>query len=189
MIARADAVGQTLAAVGDALVITATGMISREAFVAHDRPENFYTIGSMGLVASIGLGVALAQPARRVVVFDGDGSVLMAMGTLAMIGERQPENLSHVVFDNQTYGSTGDQRSISDTTPLEKVARACGYRWVEKLDGNSPLEPYLGKLTSEPGPGFLLIKVAPGNVQRIARVQHDPEWIAERFRKAAQAAG
>ena len=84
----------------DQLVICANGLISRETFTIDDRIENFYMIGSMGLASSIGLGIALSKPSRKVVIFDGDGNLLMNLGTLAMVGALQPRNFLHIVFDN-----------------------------------------------------------------------------------------
>ena len=90
---RAEAIQAVLSKLTDELVIICNGFPSREAFAFRDRPENFYMIGSMGLTPAIGIGVALAKPSRMVVVFDGDGNVLMNMGTLATIAAHQPKNL------------------------------------------------------------------------------------------------
>ncbi len=181
---RADAVAAAIDGVEDELVFCATGMISREAFAAGDRARSFYTIGSMGLVASLGLGAALARPDERVLVLDGDGSVLMGMGGLAMIAERAPRNLTHVVLDNGTYGSTGDQRAISDAVPLDEVARACGYAHVVQVDSRPALERELRCAREADGPVFVHVRVAPGNVRGIGRVTLDPEEIARRFRES-----
>ena len=89
----------------DEAVVLANGFISRECFQVRDRPGNFYMIGSMGLASSIGLGVALAQPQRKTLIFDGDGNVLMAMGTLAMIASCAPKNLIHIVIDSGSLPS------------------------------------------------------------------------------------
>ena len=93
----------------DALLISNIGFPSRELFSVKDRPENFYMLGSMGLASSIGLGLALARPERKVMVLDGDGSVLMNLGTLATIAHYAPENYLLVILDNCCYGSTGSQ--------------------------------------------------------------------------------
>src|SRR5437763_11330744 len=118
----------------DDLAVFTTGMISREAFAGGDRPVNLYVIGSMGLASSLALGMALAQPERRIVAVDGDGSVIMSMGALAMIAREAPSNLLHVVLDNEVYGSTGNQPSLSKEVDLARVASAAGYRWVHTAD-------------------------------------------------------
>jgi thiamine pyrophosphate-dependent acetolactate synthase large subunit-like protein len=122
----AEALGVVIPLLQDELVVHANGFISRESFNLEDRLGNFYMIGSMGLASSIGLGVAMNRPERRVVVFDGDGNVLMNMGSLALIGATQPQNFVHIVFDNEAYGSTGNQRSISAQVALEDIARSSG---------------------------------------------------------------
>src|SRR5436309_9853453 len=92
---------------GDAVVVHANGYIARSSFNVEDRPGNFYMIGSMGLASSIGLGVALSRPDRRVVIYDGDGNLLMNLGATAVIAAKRPANLIHVCFDNGVYASTG----------------------------------------------------------------------------------
>lgn len=180
MIARSDAIAAVLERAGDALVVTANGWISREACAAHDRDGNFYMLGSMGLASSIGLGVALTRPERRVIVLDGDGNLLMALGTLAMVADQQPRNFVHVVLDNEMYGSTGGQRSLSATVDLDELARAAGYASVRRIGDLAELEDAL----AAQGPVFLLIKVAPVPHGEAPRVPHAPEAIAKRFRAA-----
>ena len=170
-----------------ALVIACNGMIGRELYTHRDSPAQFYMIGSMGLASSIGLGLALAQPDRRVVVLDGDGNVLMGMGALASVAAAAPANLYHVVFDNAAHGSTGDQRTISDRVPLEAVARAAGYRRADRAASDADLGPALDRLFAEPGPAMLLVEVARGNQPGIGRVEIAPAAMAARFRDACTA--
>lgn len=123
-----------LRACPEALVIAGLGSPSYDLFAAGDRPENFYLWGAMGGAAAMGLGLALAQPARRVVVLTGDGEQLMGLGTLATIGAQQPANLSIVVLDNGHFGETGMQRSHTSLgTSLAAVARACGFGEVMEI--------------------------------------------------------
>jgi sulfopyruvate decarboxylase subunit beta len=176
-----------------ALIIVCNGMIGRELFTHRDRPTQFYMIGSMGLAASIGFGVALARPASPVVVFDGDGNVLMGLGALASIAAAAPANFFHVVFDNAAHGSTGGQKTVSDRVPLERVAQAAGYRRVERVSdpGNAAdaglLDAAIDRLFAGPGPAMLLIEVAPGNQPGIGRVEPTPPELTARFREAAGA--
>ena len=182
---RAEAVRHVLEAVKDELVVVCNGMIGREAFTAKDREANFYMIGSMGLALSIGLGVALTRPTKRVVVLDGDGNVLMGAGVLASAGAAAPKNLLHVVLDNEAHGSTGDQRTISGQVHLEEMAKASGYRWAARV----PAERLVAELPAflrRDGPAMLLVKVDKGNMHGIARVSHEPPEIAARFARACQ---
>ena len=130
----ADALGVIAPHLRDAVCIHSNGYMSRAAFGVRDEPRCFYMIGSMGLASSIGLGVALARPEARVVVFDGDGNVLMNMNTLARIAAAAPPNLVHLCFDNGAHASTGAQATISGRVPLDEVARAAGYRWTGRVD-------------------------------------------------------
>jgi sulfopyruvate decarboxylase subunit beta len=93
----------------DAAIIASLGHPAYDLFAAGDRSRNFYTWGSMGLASSIGLGLALAKPDLRVIVLDGDGSLLMNLGSLATIGLLQPKNLLVIVMDNELYATTGGQ--------------------------------------------------------------------------------
>ena len=153
-----EAFQELLPLLGDEPVVHANGFICRESFSIKDREENFYMIGSMGLASSIGLGVALCKPDRKVIVLDGDGNVLMSMGTLAMISAEAPNNLVHVVIDNEVYESTGKQRSISNAVPLEQVAKSAGYRQAVRVDKKEEIKPAFEKLMNSEGPVFLLIK-------------------------------
>lgn len=181
---RLDAVRSVIEALDGALVVHATGMISRESFLVKDRPENFYMIGSMGLNSAIGLGVALNAPDRLVVVLDGDGSVLMNMGTLASIAELKPGNLIHIALDNESYASTGGQPTISGGIALERVAAAAGYPYSARVDRLEDLRAELERLKNGPKPAFLLVKVEPGNAPGLPRVSHTPPEICRRFRQA-----
>src|ERR1051325_9320093 len=93
----------------ESAIVASLGHPAYDLFAAGDRPRNFYTWGSMGLASSIGLGIALAQPDVRVIVLDGDGSLLMNLGSLATIGLLRPRNLTVVVMDNERYATTGGQ--------------------------------------------------------------------------------
>lgn len=168
---------------GDELVVSSNGMISREVFTARDTPRNFYMIGSMGLASSIGLGLALSLPGRQVVVIEGDGNVLMNMGSLATIGHFAPRNLAQIVLDNESHDSTGGQPTVSRTARLEEVARAAGYRLVGRPASAEELRSAVRGLPGQ-GPAFVLVKVEKGSVAGIARVTHSPEEIRERFQSS-----
>lgn len=184
---RAEAIKLVVSCLKDELVVHANGMICRESFAVQDRPENFYMIGSMGLASSIALGVAISRPERKVVVFDGDGNVLMNLGGLALVGHLKPRNFVHIVFDNEVYGSTGGQKTISGSVRLEEVAKAAGYTLAERVEMggaycNTPLlvEAVKRHLHSE-GPTFLLVKVEAREEGEAPRIPYPPEAIRDRF--------
>ena len=187
MIDRYKAVGKILEHVGAGdLVLSTTGMISREVFVANDRPENFYMIGSMGLLSSFGLGLAMLNPEKRVFVLEGDGSALMSLGTLPLIATENPSNLFHIILDNESYESTGAQPSISSGVDLSAVGSSCGYKhvaWVDDIEGlqNALLDCDIGH-----GPSMVLVKASIAPVSGIPRVAHSPTDIRDRFRRCVQ---
>ncbi len=181
---RAEAIHAVLSKLTDELVVICNGFPSREAFAFRDRPEHFYMIGSMGLTSAIGVGIALAKPTRTVVVMDGDGNLLMNMGTLATIAAHQPKNLLHIVFDNEVYGSTGDQATFSKKVPLDTVAQSCGYAVVNRVLEEPLVGPTVKQMLSAQGPGFLLIKVST-RVDTVPRVNIEPDTMTTRFINAA----
>lgn len=112
------------------LIIATTGLISREVYERYDSDRFFYVPGSMGLASSIGGGLALARPEYRVIVIDGDASLLMNLGMLVTIGYQRPANLLHIVLDNGAYGSCSEEPSMSATAHLSKLARTVGYKRI-----------------------------------------------------------
>ncbi|MFI5232520.1 MAG: thiamine pyrophosphate-dependent enzyme [Gemmatimonadales bacterium] len=116
----------------DALVVTIMGAAAQELYDLGHRENFFYLQHAMGLASSIGLGLALHRPAERVVVFDGDGSVLMNLGTFATLARYRPKNLVHIVFDNGSLLSTGgfDSHTTSGVTDIAAIARGAGIREV-----------------------------------------------------------
>ena len=168
----------------DAVRVHANGYVSRAGFAAGDHDGCFYMIGSMGLASSIGLGLALARPERRVVVLDGDGNVLMNPGALASIAAAAPANLLHVCFDNRAHASTGGQRTISDRVPLDGLARAAGYRAVERVGDAAALGAAVARLVAVPGPAFLHVRIALGPPGAPGvRIPHAPAAMTARLRR------
>jgi phosphonopyruvate decarboxylase len=154
---RLEAIRQLAAGWTNELVIATTGMTSRELFVVHDRPDNFYMCGSMGCALSIGLGVALARPDRKVVVLDGDGAALMSLGGLALARHLRLPNLQHIILDNGTYASTGDQPTCSAAVNFEDI-----------------------------GFNVRVLHVEPGNEPGTPRIPYEPEEMRARFESAAR---
>ena len=122
-LSRLDALAAARKPLGREPAIHANGYICRESFSLGDRPENFYMIGSMGLASAIGLGFTLAHGGTATVVFDGDGNLLMNLGILPLVAALGPRRFVHVVFDNEVYGSTGNQRSICEPDPPRPAGR------------------------------------------------------------------
>ena len=168
----------------DEAVIHANGYICRESFNIKDRKWNFYMIGSMGLASSIGLGVAISRPDQKTIIIDGDGNVLMSMGTLSMIAAAAPKNLLHIVMDNEVYESTGSQGSLSNSVDLEKIAKSAGYPLTKKVTSKDQIKRAFQELMNKDGPSFLLIKVEPSFDKSTGRVHHTPEEITSRFMKS-----
>jgi hypothetical protein len=186
-ISRFEALGAAVSALTAEPVVHANGYICRESFGVKDRTENFYMIGSMGMASAIGLGVALAAPARPTVVWDGDGNLLMSLGILPMIGggpvmgRGRPANLTHVVFDNALYGSTGSQASPSRTVGLHHIARAAGYERATAVAGADELHAAVATAVAGGGPSFILARVT-GEERPSPRIPYSPEEIRDRFR-------
>lgn len=168
-------------------IVHANGYICRESFAVGDRPANFYMIGSMGLASAIGLGLALARPERAAVVFDGDGNLLMNFGILAMVGVRAPRRFVHVVFDNEVYGSTGNQRSPSRGVRLDRVAAAAGYRAVRAATSSGDVEDAVRTALASDGPHFVLVKTTAEEAE-VPRIPWSPPEIRDRFRASLRTA-
>ena len=170
---------------GDAVVVHANGYLARSSFNVEDRPGNFYMIGSMGLASSIALGAALSRPDKRVVIYDGDGNLLMNLGSAAMIAHTKPHNLIHVVFDNGVYASTGNQVAVSQTVPLERIAEAAGYRSAVRVKTPDTLAAAFSTALETPGPTFILAEIEVESTPNPgARVTHTPEEIRDRVAAA-----
>ena len=187
MIARYQAIEQVLSHVQDAdLLISTTGMISRELFTLDDRPGNFYMIGSMGLASAMSLGLAIQAPHKRVFVLEGDGSAMMSLGTLPLIASEAPSNLVHIILDNEAYESTGGQPSISSKFDLAQTAAAAGYPWTRRVDDIEELEAALSEAKQGSQLSLILVKCGIAPIEGIPRVSHTPEEIRERFQEAVQ---
>jgi phosphonopyruvate decarboxylase len=186
-LSRLAALRAAVGALGREPVVHANGYICRESFSVADRPENFYMIGSMGMAAPIGLGIALGRPGRTSVVFDGDGNLLMSLGVLANVAAQRPPNFVHCVFDTEVYGSTGNQRSPSGRVRLDRLAAAAGYASVAAATGSEEIADAMRRMLRTPGPHFLLVKVTAEETEA-PRIPHSPEAIRDRFRAGVQAA-
>ncbi len=160
MINRQEAARALVGALSDQLVVTGLGNVANDVFAAGDRAQNFYARGSMGMAASIALGLARARPDDRVVCVDGEGSLLMNHGALATIGRYAPRNLACVVWDNEAYQITGGQSTHTAAgVDLAAVARGCGIASASTAATVDELTTALGRILDAPGPHLLVAKV------------------------------
>ncbi|MBN3786617.1 thiamine pyrophosphate-dependent enzyme [Burkholderia sp. Ac-20353] len=181
-IERRAFVANLLARVPDALVVTGLGSASYDVFAAGDRDGNFYLWGAMGGAAALGLGVALAQPERQVVVVTGDGEQLMGIGTLGTIGAKQPKNLTIVVLDNGHYGETGMQQSHSSLgTDLVAVAKGFGLADSFAIRDEREVTQIVERVTVRGGPVFAQVHIRADEPPR-ALPPRDGVHVKNRFR-------
>lgn len=166
--------------------IFANGKISREGYLKCDNDRNFYMLSSMGKASSIGLGVALNKPDKTVIVFDGDGNILMNLDNLAMIGYFKPKKFIHIVLDNEIYATTGWQETLSNKIKLEKVAESCGYEKCFNVRNGSEISACLKECLNSDGPHFILIKINKEEIEGTKIIPYTPVEIRDRFMKSIQ---
>ncbi len=181
---RREVVARILRDRADALLITGLGSTCWDAAAAGDHPNTFYLWGAMGGAAMVGLGLALAQPQRRVLVITGDGEMLMGLGALATIGARRPANLAIIVIDNEHYGETGMQDTHTrlgvDLTGIAAAARLTDARTVRN---EAELEALVPMLYRQPGPIFAAVKVSSAPMPTVLPPRDGP-YLKSRFREA-----
>lgn len=173
--ARYDVIEEIMESIDEELVICNIGFPSRELYEIDDRPKNFYMIGSMGLASSIGLGLALAKPYEDVVVIDGDGSLLMNMGSLVTVFANNPSNLTWIVIDNGAYGSTGNQDTYAQVVDLVDIARGVGFKNSYYSD-----DVNLKEFIKSEDASFIVYRTEAGNSDAPI-IDLDPITIKERF--------
>jgi thiamine pyrophosphate-dependent acetolactate synthase large subunit-like protein len=180
---RLEATRLLVAALGNEPIVSSLGHPTYDLFASGDRPSNFYTWGSMGLASSIGLGLALARPDLRVFVVDGDGSLLMNLGSLATIGWSSPPNLVLLVWDNEKHGTTGGQdTATAHAADLAAAARALGIRSALCARADDELSSVIARARVEPGPWVIVVKVTESGTS--ARPPLDNMGIKRRFMSA-----
>lgn len=181
---RREFVAALLARIPDALVIAGLGSPAYDVFAAGDRDRNFYLWGAMGGAASMGLGLALAQPDKPVVVVTGDGEQLMGLGSLATLGAKRPRNLTIVVLDNGHYGETGMQRSHSGLgLDFVAVARGCGIAEVFATGDCGDCEAIARRIGAREATTFVQVLIEPTEPAR-ALPPRDGPFLKNRFRSA-----
>lgn len=194
MPSREEALARVVAAIADgALVVSTTGMLSRELFelrVAADGGDalDLLTVGGMGHASSIALGAALADPDREVWCLDGDGALLMHMGALAVIARSAGPRFHHVVFNNGVHDSVGGQPTAIDVVDVPAFARAAGYRWAGRAVSSDAMDVALAEVAG-PGPALLELVVRPGNRPDIGRPTRTPREARIRLEQALRGTG
>ena len=176
---RKEAMQIAIDEIGNNPIISANGFISRDLFNVNDKESNFYMIGSMGLASSIGLGVALKNPKKRIFVFDGDGNILMNLGSLTTIGSLQPKNLIHIIFDNGSHESTGGQPTNSKLVKIKKIAESTNYHVFETENGLK-FRKILRNIKKNSGPTMIIVKIKTKKIVS-QRITHAPPNIKKRF--------
>lgn len=161
VIERRPFLARLLAAGRDVLVVSGLGSPTWDVFAAGDRPTNLYSWGAMGLTVPTALGLALAQPGRRVLAVTGDGEMMMGMGSLAVVAAEAPPNLAILVLDNGHFGETGRQRGLTGArADLAAIARGCGIETALTVRTPAEASDLESVLFVRPGPALAVVKIA-----------------------------
>ena len=187
MMKRYDAIKRIVETIEDEFIISNIGFPSRELYGIEDRINTFYMSGSMGMATPIALGLSLAleeeDDDRKVIVIDGDGSLLMNFGELVTVFAQNPKNLIIALIDNEAYGSTGSQETYSSKINLSNIARSIGFNEVYYIDAKNSVEDIdMQEYVYKKEPVFLHIKVNPGNSDAPI-IDLTPSQIKNRFMK------
>ncbi len=179
---RKEAVRLIAKEIGNQPIISANGFLSRDLYETNKKENNFYMIGSMGLASSIGLGIALKNPKKKIFVFDGDGNILMNLGSLVTIGSIKPKNFIHFIFDNKIHESTGGQPTNSNMIDLSKIAHVAKFKTF-KISSKNQIKNIIKKIKNESGPILVLVEIKKGG-EKSTRVDIEPPKIKNRFMKS-----
>jgi thiamine pyrophosphate-dependent acetolactate synthase large subunit-like protein len=183
---RATATRLLVARLTDEVVVSNLGQATIDLQRLGDRPLNCYTFGSMGQCSSIGLGIALARPDVRVVCLDGDGSLLMNLGSLCTIATLEPRNFALVVWDNEVHMTTGGQSTATaHRSSFAGIARGAGIERVLEPGDETELGHAYDRILAEDGPFVVPVKISRGRAE--GRLERDVVGYARRFRQALAA--
>jgi thiamine pyrophosphate-dependent acetolactate synthase large subunit-like protein len=181
---RREVTATLLADRGDLLLVTGLGSPTYDCAATGDHPLNFYLWGAMGSAVTVGLGLALAQPRRRVMVVTGDGEMLMGLGALATIAAKKPTNLAVAVIDNERYGETGMQNThTASGVDLAGIAKTAGFAAASTIAGAAGLPDAVRMLRSSPGPVMAVFKVSAAR-DAFVLPPRDGHYLKDRFRQA-----
>lgn len=181
---RYEALQEIVGTLDEEPVICNIGHPSRELFMIEDRDQNFYMLGSMGLSSSIGLGLALSVD-EPMVAIDGDGSILMNLGSLVTAGVNAPDNFNLVIIDNSSYGSTGFQPTFTQSgIDLQDFVESSSFESVRTITSREKIGPALrNQIDSYRGPNCLIVQVEPGKPEDLPIIDHPPIALKNRIRK------
>ncbi|WHY75309.1 phosphonopyruvate decarboxylase [Neobacillus sp. WH10] len=161
--------------------LATTGKTGRELNEIEDAANNLYMVGSMGCVSSLGLGLAYTRNDKDVVIMDGDGAILMRMGSLATNGFYHPENMLHILLDNHSHDSTGGQRTVSNNVSFVEIAAASGYQNAYYVHSLEELQAKIVEWKKTKGLTFLYLKISPGSKQNLGRPKISPAEVKARL--------
>ncbi|WP_028776090.1 phosphonopyruvate decarboxylase [Shimazuella kribbensis] len=164
-----------------AILIATTGKTGRELYEIDDACNHLYMVGSMGCVSSLGLGLALSQKNRDIIIIDGDGSLLMHMGNLATNGHYHPDNMLHILLDNHSHDSTGGQRTVSHNVNFVDISAACGYKKSIYIHNVEELKASISEWKKTKGLTFLYMRIAKGSKKQLSRPKIKPYEVKERL--------
>ncbi len=165
----------------ETILLATTGKTGRELFEVADKPNHLYMVGSMGCISSLGLGLAMARPDKKVVVIDGDGSIIMRMGSLTTNAYYQPSNLLHIVLDNNTHDSTGGQATVSHNIDFIEHAASVCYPIAIRLSNLEELTKEIIKWQMNGGLTLLHLKIALGSTKNLGRPTMKPHEVKQRL--------
>lgn len=170
----------------DSIIVSTTGKTSREIFEIREKNgqphfRDFLTIGSMGHCSSIALGIAVARPDRKVVCIDGDGSLIMHMGSLSTVGQLKPKNFYHILMNNQVHESVGGQATAARFIDFTELVKANGYANVSSADNEDGLISQIRNFMEVKGPNFIEVKIKPGSREDLGRPTETPKKNKELF--------
>lgn len=161
-------------------VVGGIGYTNFDLWASGQRPQNFYMLGSMGLAVPIGMGVAMAQPARKVIALEGDGSILMQLGSLATVAARGQKNLAIVIMDNGAYQITGGQKTLTEEgADIVAIARGCGLSQSVWAADESAFEELIAVTLREDGPWLIGCRIDSG--KPADTTERDPPILKDRF--------
>ena len=168
------------------IIVSTTGKLSRELFeyreeLKQNHNRDFLTVGSMGHCSQIALGIAISKPTRNIYCFDGDGAVIMHMGSLAIIGSQKPENFKHIIFNNGAHDSVGGQLTVGLQIDIPLIAKACGYNSVFEAKTKEETTKKINLLKTIKGPSLLEIKIRKGARQNLGRPAISPKENKKAF--------
>jgi phosphonopyruvate decarboxylase len=165
------------------ILLATTGKTGRELFEVEDKPNNLYMVGSMGCISSLGLGLAMARPDKRIIVIDGDVSALMRMGCFATNAYYQPKNLLHILLDNNAHDSTGGQATVSHIVDFASMASAVSYPVALQVNSLVELEEAIRQWIGDGQLTFIHLRISQGSPPELGRPTVKPFEVKDRLIK------